>query len=602
MDNRQTGVFERLPTLWLAGPGWLRRLGSRLRRAPLAFIVLALGVFALGFTGLGYLAARKAVFWTLRTEAAALYDKWRGPADDPPVTTETRQTNFLTLAVSRLPVGQAWSLAEADGHILFASRDGKLGYLTGNRVASLGIEAPINIAGFDRSDLARFGTVSIVHARVTDMLAVETAPHVFDLYVAHMRYADECFRLTVSRIQLASTGAAVEVAPHGWSQIYQTRDCIGLRAGAAPFIGDQSGGRLVQLNPTTLALSVGDFEFTRPGGDIAPPADPASDLGKIISISLPTGEASVYASGLRNPQGLLLARNGDLWETEHGPQGGDELNLVRRNADYGWPRVTLGASYDQPGQPALAVGAKAGSHDGYERPRFSFVPSIGVSNLIEPDVREFPQWGQHLVVASLKGNALHLLRRDGDTIISDEPISFGGQRIRDLISLADGRMAFAVDDGDIFVVENADLAASRAHQARLSGVTTLGAAAEQGYSPVRLGQIRFARMCAECHTLSGDIRGGPPLNGVVGRRVGGYPGFVYSEALSGRHEQWTPRRLRAFLKDVNGQYPGAHMPQPGNPSWIPDIVSYLATTQESRMKATDRIAARTEADAPRTDR
>jgi cytochrome c2 len=548
------------------------------------------------------MAAKKSVLWYAREEATTLYNQWRGPLDNPAITTETRQTNFQKLAISRLPVGQAWSLAEVDGHILFAARNGKLGYLTGNRVASLGIDAPINISGFDRSELAKYGTVSIVHARVTDMLAIETAPHAYDLYVAHMRYQEECFRLVVSRIQLTTTSAAIEAAPHGWTQIYQTRDCIGLRASTPPFIGDQSGGRLVQLDPTTLALSVGDFEFTRPGSDIALPADPASDLGKIIRISLSSGDASVYASGLRNPQGLLLARNGELWETEHGPQGGDELNLIKRDINYGWPQVTLGASYDQPGQPALAVGAKASNHDDYERPRFSFVPSIGVSNLIEPDVREFPKWDHHLIVASLKGNALHVLRRDGDTIISDEPIAFEGQRIRDLIALKDGRMAFAADDGDIFMIENADLAASRPHDAQIVGVKALGVAAELGYSPVLLGQIRFARMCAECHTLSGDVRGGPPLNGVVGRRVGSYPGFVYSKALSDRNEHWTPQRLRAFLKDVNKQYPGTHMPQQGNPSWIPDIVSYLATSHELPLKASSQIDPQPEPEAPATGR
>ena len=66
-------------------------------------------------------------------------------------------------------------------------------------------------------------------------------------------------------------------------------------------------------------------------------------LGKIIAISLSTGEGRVYASGLRNPQGLTVARDGRVWETEHGPRGGDEVNLIREGGNYGW-RCREGAS------------------------------------------------------------------------------------------------------------------------------------------------------------------------------------------------------------------------------------------------------------------
>jgi cytochrome c2 len=260
------------------------------------------------------------------------------------------------------------------------------------------------------------------------------------------------------------------------------------------------------------------------------------------------------------------------------------LNLIKRGVDYGWPHVTYGKSYDAPGQPALRADASVGSHDGYERPRYAFIPSIGVSNLIEASTLEFPHWDRRLVVSSLKGNTLHVLRVEDDVVISDEPITITNQRIRDLISLSDGRMAFATDEGDIFLISNAEKVADRPREALLTGIKDLGPGPDAGWTPADLGQIYFTRACSQCHSLLGDIRGGPPLNALMGRRVGENAHFDYSDAMSGRSEVWTPERLTTFLKDVNGAYPGAYMPQPAATDWIPFIVDYLATRDDAGAK------------------
>ena len=105
-----------------------------------------------------------------------------------------------------------------------------------------------------------------------------------------------------------------------------------------------------------------------------------SSYGKLIGIDLQTLESRLIGTGLRNPQGLLRDRDGNILATDHGPQGGDEINLVRAGANFGWPFVTYGTDYNHDEWPLSSV---QGSHEDYTLPLFAWVPSIGISNLIQ---------------------------------------------------------------------------------------------------------------------------------------------------------------------------------------------------------------------------
>jgi len=87
--------------------------------------------------------------------------------------------------------------------------------------------------------------------------------------------------------------------------------------------------------------------------------------GKTILIHLDDGTSEIYSLGHRNPQGLYVTPEGAIWSTEHGPQGGDELNLIVRGANYGWPLVTYGTDY---GSAAWPLSHVQGRHDGYQQP------------------------------------------------------------------------------------------------------------------------------------------------------------------------------------------------------------------------------------------
>jgi aldose sugar dehydrogenase len=133
--------------------------------------------------------------------------------------------------------------------------------------------------------------------------------------------------------------------------------------------------------------------------------DPASSFGKIFEIDLDTENSRVVSLGHRNPQGLTVTSRGALFSTEHGPKGGDELNLITEGSNYGWPNVSLGTEYKG---YDLENHAPVGEHTGYQAPVFAWVPSIGPSNLIE--VRGFDRrWDGDLLVASLKANSLFRL-------------------------------------------------------------------------------------------------------------------------------------------------------------------------------------------------
>jgi hypothetical protein len=172
---------------------------------------------------------------------------------------------------------------------------------------------------------------------------------------------------------------------------------------------------------------------------------------------LRTNAKSHVSIGHRNPQGLTLTANGTMYATEHGPQGGDELNRIVQGKNYGWPIETYGAHYGKYDWPAQAKSAQP-----FEKPVLAWVPSIGVSNLIEID-NFHPAWNGDLLVESLKAQSLFRLRRDGDgRVVYSEPIPLG-QRLRDIAALPDGTLVLWTDSAQLIFlsVDYARLAANQ---------------------------------------------------------------------------------------------------------------------------------------------
>ena len=196
--------------------------------------------------------------------------------------------------------------------------------------------------------------------------------------------------------------------------------------------------------PDGLLIVVGDHDWAVDG--VAVSQRPDSHFGKLVRVDVESGEAEIMATGFRNPQGLARDMYGKLWATEHGPQGGDELNLLEPGGNYGWNHASYGVRYGS--RINVADKRKLGRHGDFERPAFAWVPSIAITSVTENDERWFPLWKDDLLVGSLKG-AIHRVRRDGTDIQYVERMPVGVRKVRDVAQMPDGRIALLGDDRDI---------------------------------------------------------------------------------------------------------------------------------------------------------
>lgn len=192
----------------------------------------------------------------------------------------------------------------------------------------------------------------------------------------------------------------------------------------------------------------------------------AQTLGKVVRVSrdgsMPadnpsfgTGaRAGLWSIGHRNPQGAALhPATGDLWVGEHGSQGGDEINIARAGANYGWPLVSYGCNYGDPVGTACAIGG--GTHaPRYAEPLTTWVPtSIAPAGMAFYTGAMFPEWQGNLFVGALAGQALWRLTLAGDTVAAREPLfASQNERIRDVDVAADGALLLLTDSGRLLRV------------------------------------------------------------------------------------------------------------------------------------------------------
>ncbi|HEY0966058.1 MAG TPA: PQQ-dependent sugar dehydrogenase [Opitutaceae bacterium] len=144
---------------------------------------------------------------------------------------------------------------------------------------------------------------------------------------------------------------------------------------------------------------------------------------------------SIWSYGHRNPQGLAFhPATGALYDAEHGPRGGDELNVVRKGLNYGWPVITFGMEYD--GSPITAITAK----EGMEQPLNYWVPSIAPAGISFYTGDLFPKWKHHLFIATLGTQQLNRLEIQGDKVVGEEVLFKGLGRVRHVASGPDGAL------------------------------------------------------------------------------------------------------------------------------------------------------------------
>jgi aldose sugar dehydrogenase len=214
--------------------------------------------------------------------------------------------------------------------------------------------------------------------------------------------------------------------------------------------GNHFGCRIAQTPDDNLFMSAGEHFTTRDQAQ-----NLGNHLGKIIRIrpdgSVPPdnpfagrvgARSEIWSYGHRNPQGLVLhPATGKLWEHEHGPRGGDEINIIENGRNYGWPVIGYGIDYN--GARIHQSTQKAGM----EQPIWYWVPSIAPSGMAFMTGSLFPAWRGNLLVGALAGEILVRLELDGEKVVKEERLLQQlRERIRDVRQGPDGALWLVTDN------------------------------------------------------------------------------------------------------------------------------------------------------------
>jgi aldose sugar dehydrogenase len=321
---------------------------------------------------------------------------------------------------------QPWSLAFLpDGRMLVTEKAGRL------RVVSQGSLEPQPIAGVPQVTVHGQGGLHdvVLHPQFEKNQLV---------YLAYAARGDDGVGTELARGRLA--GNRLEDVQVLYRQSPKGRS------------GNHFGGRIVFDRAGYLYLTLGDR------GEMARAQKPDDHAGSVIRLHddgrVPQDNPFVgragwkpekFTLGNRNMQGAALhPQTGVLWTHEHGPQGGDEVNVMRPGANYGWPVITYGVNY--------GIGTKIGegtAKPGMEQPTHYWVPSIAPSGMAFYTGDRFPRWKGNLFVGALRDQMLVRLQLDGTKVVKEERLLKNALgRIRDVRAGPDGHIYLLTDERD----------------------------------------------------------------------------------------------------------------------------------------------------------
>lgn len=343
---------------------------------------------------------------------------WPGP---PPVDVDPQTYQVQTMASG---LDRPWGLAVLpDGRMLVTEM--------GGRIRSVSPDGSL-------SDIAASGDLSVFQQRgVIGLMEVALDPEVADngwvyLTLGYGEPGANGIRLVRARLQ----GDAL-VEPQ---EIYRT---------TPKALAGNNGGRLAFLPDGTILMTVGDGNLQREEAQ-----NLANDLGSVVRIdrdghappdnpfrARADADPALYSVGHRNAQGIAVdAATGQVWVTEHGPRGGDEVNRVEAGRNYGWPIVTGGIDY-----PFARV-SPFERLDGYTSPSWEWTPSMAPAGLAIYDGDRFAGWQGNLLVPALRDRSLYrVIREDGRIVGQERLLSELGERLRDVRVAPDGALLVLTD-------------------------------------------------------------------------------------------------------------------------------------------------------------
>lgn len=430
------------------------------------------------------------------------------------------------------------------------------------------LKAPMNYESLLNSPLAELEGFDLFRYRVSGMFVdKESTNEHHTLYASHNTYesSENCISFNISKIDFSLEEESLTQLSD-WEQIFQASPCIYPEENVeypTPFPGHMASGKIVEYDENTLLVSVGNFSDD-PELYNSLPTDSTSSFGKFLLIDKESGESEIFAIGSRNSQGLMIDDAGTVWATEHGPYGGDELNIIRDGNNYGWPEVTYGVNYGNREWPHTP---EQGRHRGYTKPVHVWLPSIAPTDIVEINHDRFPLWDGDYIVGSLRNQSLHRLRLTNEKqVLYDEAIDID-ERIRSLSILPDGKLVILNDWGSLILVDEGgpifeDIDSQV--QDRITALDQFDQMLEtaDGISQESLSitaEVIFTQNCTSCHSVSEANSIGPHLTNLFNREVGSLPDYDYSFALESNSQQWNPDLLKSFLLEPNNQFSGTSM-------------------------------------------
>ncbi len=513
--------------------------------------------------------------------------------------TSVLKSNMLDLSLEwiALPGWQATggAVEVRDGIVFVLHPQGQLSWFNLDRRQgpfSTSIAAPMNLAALMASKKVKDEKVNTELFRAAD-LYIEPIGGNLRIYVTHHVFEDDCFFFQLSTVDIGFDAVAGFKQLTDWKILFKPSPCIHIwDASTKPFAGLQAGGKIVALDSAYLLVSYGDHELDGERGNNHP-QDRNSPYGKMWKLAKDGSSASLYAVGVRNPQGLFLDRKGFIWESEHGPQGGDELNAIIPYANYGWPWQTYGVYYNN---FEWRLNKVQGDHSDprYKAPVFSWVPSIAPTSITQAEGPKFALWQDDLLLTTLKDQAIHHLRMDHGHVAYDERIAVG-RRIRDVTAAGDGRLLLLADEPMIGIVDalpykliHLDIGKNDGQPAPMTEPDGQGQVANIPNAPAMPGEMLFNQSCGSCHAL-GENGIGPTLGNLTSRGIGKAPGFTYkSVALAEATGNWTPESFSSYVQNPAATFPDAGMaPINITGAEAKQIFEYLSKTGDAGPPAPD---------------
>ncbi len=270
--------------------------------------------------------------------------------------------------------------------------------------------------------------------------------------------SEDCYNMSVYLSEIINE-KTIKISD--WKNIFSSQKCLSINLTKKPrFAAASAGGRIIKFDNENILLSIGDFYADGVNGPNLS-QDLENDYGKIIKININNKDHEIFSYGHRNPQGLYIDKEKNIFSSEHGPRGGDEINLIKKNNNYGWPYATFGTNHNSynayvvdsakdinKSKRVWPIEETNNTHDGYTKPIFSWGNQFGVSNLIVYENKYFNKWSKNLIVSSLAKKQLTRMVYDyeNNAVIYVENIPVD-ERVRDIISLKNGKLALLTDRG-----------------------------------------------------------------------------------------------------------------------------------------------------------